>query len=241
MHAAEPDGRSNVEPRLQNGNVIANCPKCGVPTTFEPSDHSSRGTFGALVEEVETRTDHGIYSRTLHVLLRCTVCHRPGVASILANSTARDGRLAYFWPAAGPRISLPDRVPEGIVREFREAESAMSVRAWRGAAALLRSALEKALIANGYIEKGLFNKIEAIGLDGCITDARRKKAQDFVRTLGNDVLHEEWREVSRAEVEAAHFYVSRVVEDLYDDRDAVEKVLREKGRAFAERVEPERR
>jgi hypothetical protein len=106
----------------------------------------------------------------------------------------------------------------------------MSVEAWRGAAALLRSALEKALKANGYDEKDLYKKVEAAGADGVITSARRQRAQDLVRTLGNDVLHEEWRGVTQQESEDAHHYVGRVIEDLYDDRAAVEKVLEAKGR-----------
>jgi len=107
----------------------------------------------------------------------------------------------------------------------------MSVSAWRGAAALLRSALEKALKANGYDEAVLYKKIEAAGADGVITSSRRQRAQDLVRILGNDVLHEEWRVVTQQEAEDAHHYVGRVIEDLYDDRAAVETVLAAKGRS----------
>ena len=106
----------------------------------------------------------------------------------------------------------------------------VGVEAWRGAAALLRSTLEKTLIAKGYERDGesnLYRKIEAAGADGVITSGRRQRAQDLVRTLGNDVLHDEWRAVTQQEAEDAHRYVDRVIEDLYDDRAAVEKALRE--------------
>ena len=45
------------------------------------------------------------------------------------------------------------------LKEYREAELCTSVGAWRGASALLRSALEKTLKANGYTGGSLFDKI----------------------------------------------------------------------------------
>jgi hypothetical protein len=55
----------------------------------------------------------------------------------------------------------------------------VGVEAWRGAAALLRSTLEKTLIAKGYERDGesnLYRKIEAAGADGVITSGRRQRA-----------------------------------------------------------------
>jgi hypothetical protein len=75
-------------------------------------------------------------------------------------------------------------------------------------------------------------KIEAAGDDGAITSARRQRAQDLVRTLGNDVLHDDWRVVTQEEVEDAHKYVGRILEDFYDDRATVEKMLTSKNRKF---------
>lgn len=106
----------------------------------------------------------------------------------------------------------------------------MESKAWRASAAMLRSTLEKTLKANGYNERNLYQKIEAAGVDGVITSARRQRAQDLIRTLGNDVLHDDWRKVDAEEVQAAYRYVSRIVEDFYDDRETVESVLLQKGR-----------
>jgi hypothetical protein len=50
--------------------------------------------------------------------------------------------------------------------------------------------------------------------------------------LGNDVLHEDWREVTFDEYEEAHKYAQRILEDFYDDRATVEGRLTAKGRAF---------
>jgi predicted NAD-dependent protein-ADP-ribosyltransferase YbiA (DUF1768 family) len=48
--------------------------------------------------------------------------------------------------------------------------------------------------------------------------------------FGNDVLHDEWREVTGEEYEAAHHYVQRIVEDFYDPRAEVEATLIKSGR-----------
>ena len=44
------------------------------------------------------------------------------------------------------------------------------------------------------------------------------------------MLHDEWRIVKQDEVEDSLHYVSRIIEDFYDDRDTVVKVLTENGR-----------
>lgn len=68
-------------------------------------------------------------------------------------------------------------------------------------------------------------RIDAAADDGVITDARRKKAHEDIRALGNDVLHDDWREVAPDEFETAHHYTQRILEDFYDDRQTVEKIL----------------
>lgn len=63
-----------------------------------------------------------------------------------------------------------------------------------------------------------------------ITASRRKRAHDEIRTLGNDVLHDEWRKVLPEEVQTAKDYAARLLHDFYDDRETVLSVLRAKGR-----------
>ena len=172
------------------------------------------------------------YHRIIYKLYRCSVCNRPGVGKLHRNDNNSKSTLEWFWPTALKKEKLPSNIPPEILNEFREAELCMSVGAWRAAAALLRSTLEKGLKVNGYDEKNLYKKIEAAGDDGVITSARRQRAQDLVRTLGNDVLHDDWRVVTQEEVEDAHKYVGRILEDFYDDRATVEKLLTSKNRKF---------
>lgn len=135
-----------------------------------------------------------------------------------------------FWPTVTVHARVPTDVPVDINAELREAEQCIGVGALRGAAALLRSTLEKVLKANGYGQATLLSKIEEASKDGVLTEARMNRANDLVRVLGNDVLHEQWREVKMEEVSSAHHYVVRVLEDFYDDRPTVEALLIQKGR-----------
>lgn len=219
-----------MDPQLVGINIRADCPDCGVPTTFEYKEGSGSGEFGTIILNRVHQYEGHPFRRLFYKLYRCSVCCRPGVATLHVNDNFAGAKLEVFWPSAQPKATLPEGVLAGVVAEFREAEACMSVEAWRGAAALLRSTLEKVLVANGFSDRDLYKKIEGAAEVGVITAARRRRAQDLVRVLGNDVLHEDWREVARSEVEASHHYVSRIIEDLYDDRPSVEALLKESGR-----------
>jgi hypothetical protein len=144
--------------------------------------------------------------------------------------------LESFFPLCSEEVPLPDAVPVEIQTEFREAERCASFGANRAASALFRSVLEKVLKANGYTRtndpnlRDLQKRIDAAASDGVITAARQKKAHDDIRSLGNDVLHDDWRKVTDSEVEDAHRYTQRILEDLYDDRPTVEQLLTAKNR-----------
>jgi hypothetical protein len=177
------------------------------------------------------------YAQTVFRLVRCAACGRGGLAKIHDQGNIDTGKLAEFHPGSIERAALPAGVPSSVAAEYQEAEVCAGAGAWRGASALLRSALEKALEANGYRGKPLAGRIDDAAADGVITAARQRRAHDDVRSLGNDILHDEWREVTPEEYESAHHYVLRVLEDLYDTRAEVEALLVEKGRIEAPSAE----
>jgi hypothetical protein len=125
--------------------------------------------------------------------------------------------FADFYPKTIDTLPLPKATPDDITKEFREAELCASCGAWRGASALFRSTLEKTLKANGIPGRNLAEKIDSAAADAVITEARKKRAHDDVRVLGNDVLHDDWREVTPEEVEASHKYAHRILEDCRGD------------------------
>lgn len=212
-----------------NGNIRAHCPDCnGSLVTFEQSD--SHKEYGHIIQDKPQNVGNRRFRRAVFMLLRCAGCGRAGLVKICDNGQVVDGDVAEFFPYSINHLNIPDSVPEGIRKEFREAELCASVGAWRGASPLLRSTLEKALKDTGYDSGKLHSKIDAAAKDGVITDARKRKAHENIRVLGNDVVHEDWREMSEEEVEESLRYAQRILEDLYDDREQVIRTLKAKGK-----------
>lgn len=225
-----------MTPELHGVNVRAHCPECaGTVTTFEGK--SSGGEYASITRNYDPviRKLGSYISRTTYRLVRCAGCGRAGIAVIdTVHSDGRAGQkdvLVEFYPRTVVRLPLPKGVPDGIVSEFREAESCASVCAYRGAGALLRSVLEKTLKANGYTtERDLKQRIDDAAADGIITAARQRRAHEEVRVLGNDILHDEWKAITDTDYEDAHFYAQRILEDFYDHRNEVEAILKKVGR-----------
>lgn len=211
-----------MKAQFVDGNVRATCPGCGgALSTFHFRDAGRE--YGSVVQAGAPRK--------IFTLMSCGGCGRGALATI-EDRTGQylGGRLIDFYPTAVERSSIPTGVPGGVTAEFREAELCASIRAWRAASALLRSALEKTLVENGYARGSLKDRIDEAAKDGVITAARQKRAHDDVRVLGNDVLHDEWREVTEDEYAAAHLYGQRIIEDFYDSRAEVEQILKQAGR-----------
>jgi len=213
---------------LPPGSVRAACPGCGgALTTYELV--TAGGAFTQVVRQALVKYQGILYSTTVYRLLQCAGCGRGGLATILERPSG-SACMIDFYPFSREIAPLPPGTPDGVVAEYREAELCAAVQAWRAASALLRSALEKTLIANGYTDGSLHTRIDEAARDGVITPPRQKRAHDDVRVLGNDVLHEEWRVVTAEEYEAAHHYVQRIIEDFYDLRAEVEAMLTKAGR-----------
>jgi hypothetical protein len=225
----------------QENNVLARCPDCGAITSFDDKGFSSTKMGISIVHRVTTFEGRS-YSRILWHALRCNVCSRGAIAKILDSGNSQGAVLEDFIPHAVESASLPVSAPEDIVKEFREAELDATHGAYRSGSALLRSVLEKTLKKNGYDEieyldngvkkksRSLLHRIDAASDDGVITETRKKRAHENIRVLGNDVLHDEWREVRQDEFEEAWKYSQRILEDFYDDRPTVEERLKGKGR-----------
>lgn len=217
-----------------SGTIRALCPECGAQSSFVPVADDPGASY-ATVKDYGTASFRDKYSRLKRFqLYKCAACSRGAYAEISHNSGidwAR-GQLDYFSPAEIVRVSVPIAVPSGIISELREAELCASVRAYRAAGALLRSVLEKTLKRNGYTGGKLWHKIEAAADDNVITQARKRRAQENIRVLGNDILHDDYAVVKEDEFRDAHHYTQRILEDFYDHREEVEKTLTEKNRSF---------
>lgn len=217
------------------GNVIAPCPGCrGSTSTFE---HMYRGNELGVVKSKAPKP-HGRTGDEVDIqyrLFRCAGCGRGALGCVLMRHERADypddiNKLVWFEPEAKERLPLPDATPKGIASEFREGELCMENNALRAAAGMFRSVLDKTMRANGYKTKkgtSLAVQIDEAASDSVITAARQRRAHEEIRVLGNDVLHDEWHEIPEEDVQAARHYTQRVLEDFYDDRESVLKLLRE--------------
>lgn len=217
----------------EEGSIRARCPGCqGALSTFEWRSAQS-GPYGAITVPHE----HSNWRTALldYRLFKCAGCGRGGLGVIAyPNQYPGPYRSLYsFFPEVRDRLPLPKAVPSGITKEFREGEKCLDSGTIRAAAGMFRSVLDKTLRANGYKVKNgttLEQQIDMAANDGAITQARQRRAHEEIRVLGNDVLHDEWHEIALEDVEAARHYSQRVLEDFYDDRVTVLKLLREAGR-----------
>ena len=222
-----------IGPSYMNGNIGAACPGCaGAVTTYERTYRGQE--LGAVIKEGSFHLwmsgSERYFKRIVYRLFRCAGCGRGGFGAIYDDGGEFDGILKDFYPICIEQVPLPKTVPKDIEAEFREAERDIAFLAWRSASGMLRSTLEKTLKANGYTQGSLKDEIDEAVRDGILTEARAQRAHDDIRVLGNDVLHDEWRPVEEAEVQAAHHYTQRILEDFYDDRNTVEAKLKAKGR-----------
>ncbi|MHA1482850.1 MAG: DUF4145 domain-containing protein [Candidatus Heimdallarchaeaceae archaeon] len=218
-----------MKPEFANANLRARCPDCnGALTTFEVSYKGKE--FGDVIVGRTHEFNEKKYSRVIYKLMRCAGCGRGGLAKVHCNNQFAQGELESFFPISIERLNIPDKVPEDIKAEFHEAELCASYGATRAASALFRSTLEKTLKENGFTAGNLKQKIDEAAKDGIITKSRQQRVHNNIRILGNDVLHEDWREIRPDEVNDSHRYAQRILEDFYDDRKLVESILIQKKR-----------
>ena len=219
-------------PQYFSNHIRANCPNCeGALSNF----HIVGGT-GTHLPAIKKDGEHNFngqkYNSIVYQLVQCAGCGRGGFCKVHINKSGQ-GIVEEFFPLTTEISKLPESTPPDIVAEFRESETCASISAWRASSAMLRSTLEKVLKKNGYDDGGLERKINKAAEDGIITASRQKKAHEDIRVLGNDIMHDEWKNVTEEDYMSSHHYVQRIIEDFYDDRPSVEKILKDKKRLQA--------
>lgn len=218
----------------QEGTIVARCPGCsGAKSSFEWIYKGKK--LGAVMKK--SKNEYGNDWNIAYRLFRCGGCGVGGIGKIKYGGNSdypgSYNSLVWFFPESKERLTLPAGTPKGITMEFREAEKCFENNCFRAAAGLFRSVLDKTMRSNGYKtnqEKNLVKQIDAAASDGIITQSRKKRAHEEIRVLGNDVLHDDWCEVIEEDVEATRHYTQRILEDFYDDRETVLKLLREANR-----------
>ncbi|WP_405395411.1 DUF4145 domain-containing protein [Microbispora hainanensis] len=120
---------------------------------------------------------------------QCLHCQKPTLNLLFYVQDEGEALLVsaqHVWPPLEPR-ELASDVPEAIRDRFAEGSRCENARAYRGAAAMYRAAVEELCKDRGATAHNLYNKIEelrpALG-DDLITDLHE------ARMLGNDSVHD---------------------------------------------------
>lgn len=214
---------ANLKPK----SVVGMCHNCQERTTFEFTYQGNELSHMEVDHE-----DPFVYSgfkRVIYQFCRCAVCGAGGLV-IFEETNGRQGELLEFYPIDYSILPIPQYVPKGIVSEFREAEKCAGIGAYRAGAAMLRSVLEKTLKDHNYTKWTLTDNLKDAGIDEIIPTPLKQRASQIVKVLGDDVMHKEWREVTKDEFESAQNYIQRILEAFYDYPEEVKKVLKQKGR-----------
>jgi len=234
------DAKSNFTTKDKNhrGNQLSNF-SCSILREEELAQFESH-ISQVDIDIAKVRQDS---IRASYQSCECLGCERGAMFkkyrfSTLSNPNNQTTFVAEFYPTTVQRYPLPRATPESLKFEFREAEKCLASNCNRAACAMLRSTLEKALKLNGYEDlnetgydsMGLKNKITKASKDGVIHVARIKRAETDIKVLGDEVVHRDWREISTDEAMMVLTYTSQIIQDLYQDRDTVEGLLKEKGR-----------
>jgi hypothetical protein len=215
--------------------VIAACQGCrGKERTFTPislGDGEFRHDYSILMA-FDGRGNPEPW-QCIEVLVTCGVCTQWSLARFIQHRGSRrigdpqfpiDYEAHEIAPAGVPQAEFPNETPAKVVSLLRESEVCLAHGALRGAAALLRATLETLLIANGYEERNLLQKIDAAANDQILTVQLKKRAHSL-RVLANDSLHEA-AQVARTDVVNGYEFAQRIVEAFYFTRQEVVEALK---------------
>jgi hypothetical protein len=228
-----------------NGSIIARCgsSKCnGAKTGFDWKENAKQIGYTDVISKYDSY--NRCYKTVQSRIYKCASCGFGSVAQIAFSHKNKDDfpgfniEIIEFSNEAIEKLPIPKFTPNDIYNEFREAENCFEEKCNRAALALFRSVIEKVLNQHGYdnkIKKGektlkpsLADKIDLAKQEGIISLALCKRAHEKIRVVGNDILHDEWREVLDQEVEETREYCQRVLEAFYDDIETVSKIISER-------------
>lgn len=210
--------------------MVARCRWCQGAVSTLLFANSGGAEYGHISRELKFTDGTGSLNVDWH-LVKCAGCGSGALVAIYETKTHRGVKTdVLVHPDVEERVTVSSAVPNGVLAEFDEAQGCSDHGHHRAAMTMLRSALEKALIDSGYVKGKLFHQLQAARDDGVITAARLNRVDENVRGLGNDVVHDPYRRITAMEYRTARDYLVFLLHDLYDDRESVEEILREKGR-----------
>jgi hypothetical protein len=194
------------------------CPQCS-----SPASATVRGT--ALWDGCDDEGDQLTYPvewRFLH----CERCRQPSIQSRQDYDYGHgfdDDEPVTVYPS--PR-SLSSQVPESLRREFEEARTCFSAKAYAATVVMVRRVLEGTCHESSVTEHPLARALEKLR-EGGLIDGTIAEWANALRVLGNEGAHFTGRPVPRDDAEDALAFAEALLQHIY--------VLRKRFNEFAER------
>lgn len=183
----------HVAPAL--GSDAFNCPHCGAYS--HQTWHRAR-TYEVDSKDIRDSSDTQLSREQLVLTMQSIASSRsavqqiPGISGLATSKCEHCGKPTLWlgevilWPKHGIAPPAHPDLPDGIRHDYEEA-SAIASDSPRGAAALLRLAIEKLCRHLAGSNKSLNDSIKGLVRKGL--DKEIQEALDIVRVIGNHAVH----------------------------------------------------
>jgi hypothetical protein len=160
-------------------------------------------------------------------MVQCTRCSEPTVQARedYGGGFADDDHPATVYPAS---IRLSTSVPDGLRREWEEAQTCFRARAYAACVVMVRRTLEGTCADQGVKEKTLARSLNKLAADGLVDETLAQWA-DALRIAGNKGAHFTGKSVPREDAEDALAFAEALLDHIY--------VLRQRFELFRRRLE----
>lgn len=159
-----------------------------------------------------------------YALVQCSECTEVSLQVREDFGMGFEGdRPGIVYPAKR-RLSLD--VPEPLRREFEEAQTCFSAKAYEATVVMVRRILEGVCKENNAQERVLVKSLEKLKADGLV-DGTIAEWANALRVLGNEGAHYTGRQVPRDDSEDALAFAEALLDHIY--------VLRKRFEEFAKR------
>jgi hypothetical protein len=159
-------------------------------------------------------------------LVQCDRCHEPTL------QVREDFGLGFVEDTPATVYPVPQRfsrsVPEGLRREWEEAQTCFRAKAYSACAVMVRRTLEGTCADQGVTGKPLAQSLKKLAVDGQIDETLAQWA-NALRLIGNKGAHYTGKPVAREDAEDALAFAEALLDHIY--------VLRQRFAQFLARIE----
>jgi hypothetical protein len=160
-------------------------------------------------------------------MVQCHRCFEPTIQARedFGGGFAEDDRPATVYPA--PQRLSPS-VPNGLRREWEEAETCFRAKAYAACVVMVRRTLEGTCADQGVKEKTLGRSLKKLAADGTV-DRTLSEWADALRIVGNKGAHYTGEPVPREDAQDALSFAEALLDHIY--------VLQKRFAEFRKRLE----